>query len=364
MTNQFTHAIAIKPLGLMYASTGAFLSPENLVGASNTKFPPDAPTLSGIYAAHYGKDSDELKSLQLAGSFWGRDGAESDFYVPTPFNYLVLKGQDHIIAGLIPLGDRWRLPNGNLPPEEKYNKHSWLRLSDWQYLNNFEGNVPRTTTGKAIAVASDPWESLPHLHPRLDREQRIVYDDEESNLGSLYLENSVQLPDDVCLIYLANVSLPEGWYRFGGEGHLVEITSYPLNEKVTQLLNQPLGNTFALISPGVWGTNRFSFLEPRTLVRESGKPDVVEQQWHVSTRMSDRPQAFRYRLGKKNADDPDYLPKLLSRGRYAVPPGSVYVVDEPLPPWYQWHESEWFPQEAYSYKRWGSSLALPLSIGE
>jgi CRISPR-associated protein Cmr3 len=51
--------------------------------------------------------------------------------------------------------------------------------------------------------------------------------------------------------------------------------------------------------------------------------------------------------------------KRLSRGRYAVPAGSVYVLPEPLPAWEDWDEA-WFPMEAYSYKRWGCGFALPL----
>jgi CRISPR-associated protein Cmr3 len=30
-------------------------------------------------------------------------------------------------------------------------------------------------------------------------------------------------------------------------------------------------------------------------------------------------------------------------------------------PWYDWPEG-WFPTEAYSFKRWGCCLALPLSM--
>jgi len=44
----FKYLISISPLGLMYGSAGAFLSPENLVGRSGAKFPPDAATLSGL----------------------------------------------------------------------------------------------------------------------------------------------------------------------------------------------------------------------------------------------------------------------------------------------------------------------------
>lgn len=45
----FKYLITIHPLGLMYGSSGGFLSPENLVGRSREKFPPDAATLSGLF---------------------------------------------------------------------------------------------------------------------------------------------------------------------------------------------------------------------------------------------------------------------------------------------------------------------------
>ena len=44
----FKYLISINPLGFMYGSAGAFLSPENLVGRSGAKFPPEAATLSGL----------------------------------------------------------------------------------------------------------------------------------------------------------------------------------------------------------------------------------------------------------------------------------------------------------------------------
>jgi len=62
-THQFTHRILIHPLGLLYGSRGRFLSPENLVGRSGFHFPPDTPTLSGLYAAHYQNKPDILGSL-------------------------------------------------------------------------------------------------------------------------------------------------------------------------------------------------------------------------------------------------------------------------------------------------------------
>jgi CRISPR-associated protein Cmr3 len=42
MTKAFTHLLQITPLGLLYGSAGGFLSPENLVGRSGNKFPPNS----------------------------------------------------------------------------------------------------------------------------------------------------------------------------------------------------------------------------------------------------------------------------------------------------------------------------------
>ena len=36
----FRYLITIQPLGFLYASAGGFLSPENLVGRAQSKFPP------------------------------------------------------------------------------------------------------------------------------------------------------------------------------------------------------------------------------------------------------------------------------------------------------------------------------------
>jgi CRISPR-associated protein Cmr3 len=99
----------------------------------------------------------------------------------------------------------------------------------------------------------------------------------------------------------------------------------------------------------------------------------------INSLLTQRPQPFRYRLGKRKTDDEPISEPfqtrtltaenrrnnqpsgLLSRGRYAIPAGTVYVLEKPLEKsWYQWDES-WFPQEGfYSLKRWGCGLALPL----
>jgi CRISPR-associated protein Cmr3 len=329
----FKYLIVIEPLGLLYGSAGRFLSPENLVGRSGTSFPPSAATLSGLFTTTY--SSAELQSLQIAGAFWANSKTLEtlqDFYVPTPLNCLI---EDGVIQHQLRWDDstqQWVTPSGH-PPSGKYDKETtWIPISQWQQPKD---------------VAASPWKCLPHLHPRLKLDERKV--DADSDQGSLFLENAVQLHPDACLVYLSNIVLPDGWYRFGGEGHMVDVRSLPLSDTTQTLLNQPAGQQFALITSAVWGSTRFSYREP--MRNEKGDVHPI---WNKAALLTDRPVPFRYRLGGDGKN------KRLSRGRYAVPAGSVYVLQESLPPWQDWEES-WFPHEAYSFKRWGCGLALPLS---
>ncbi len=335
--------IAVEPLGLLYGSAGRFLSPENLVGRSGTSFPPSAATVSGLFAAHYGNSN--VQTLQVAGPFWGLtpEITHSDnqtFYVPTPLNYLVEDKPAKSIKDTL----YWHSEDSNFPnqwlnhknknPVGKYLSHTWLSIADW---------------ANPTTVQAGPWKFVPHLHPRLAHSQRRVAlvktaeENEENNQGSLFLENAVQLHPDTCLVYLSNIELPDGWYRFGGEGHMVSITTHKLSEQRQQQLNQPVGRTFALIVPAVWGSNRFSYRCP--------------QAWdsNIETIFTKRGNPFRYRLG-----GPSGQPKRLSRGRYAVPTGSIYVLKTALDqPWHDWEE-QWFPKEGPYLNRWGCGLALPL----
>ncbi len=176
---------------------------------------------------------------------------------------------------------------------------------------------------------------------------------------------------DTCLVYLSSHAIAPGWYRFGGEGHMVEVSCHDLTqERITQLEN-PIARSFALITPAVWGSNRLSYRDPilsqkgnpkrhsdpiaKTATPDSNCPAV----WQREALLTDRPTPFRYRLGNREDHQPGQ-PKLLSRGRYAVPAGSVYVLQQPLDkPWQTWSE-DWFPREGPSLKRWGCGLALPL----
>ncbi len=344
----FTHLIIIEPLGLLYGSSGRFLSPENLVGRSGSSFPPTTATLSGLFAASKDNHAD-IRHLMLAGPFWGNvdklTSTEQNFYVPTPKNYLVKDGK--IVDKLNWNGEqeKWLNQQGETPVD-KYDSNTWLAINDW--INPQE-------------VAKNPWKFLAHLHPRLELEERHVIRNSEQQ-GSLFLENSVQMETDTCLVYLSNTELEPGWYRFGGEGHMVDVRCEPLNQSLTDLFKKPVGNQFALITPGVWGSNRLSkrvpvYLEKRDKTFYQQEEPIPENQeknvWELEALFTARPIPFRYRLGGKGDT------KLLSRGRYAVPAGTVYILKESInQPWQEWNPN-WFPKEGPSLKRWGCGLALP-----
>ena len=346
---QFNYLSIIEPLGFLYGSAGRFLSPENLVGRSGTNFPPSAATVSGIFAAA-NLPKEELKNLCIAGAFWGYTEDvinHQNFYVPTPLNYLVKNG--NITHKLHWDNDKkgW-FDENNKPTADKFDQGTWIPISDWK---------------KPTKVEKSPWKFNPHLHPRLALDQRrvIMEKEEEEKQGSLFLENAVQMAPETCLIYLTSHKLESGWYRFGGEGHIVEITSIPINDNLQQLLNQEVGNQFALITPAVWGSNRLSYRSPMELQTSDNPQNITSKKWPEITLLTNRPYPFRYRLGDHHNASANQ-PKLLSRGRYAVPAGTVYVLEKPISKsWLQWDES-WFPVEGVSLKRWGCGLALPMGI--
>jgi CRISPR-associated protein Cmr3 len=358
----FKYLIAIEPLGLLYGSAGKFLSPENLVGRSGSYFPPSAATLSGLFAASY--TDAEIHDLLLAGPFWGITDelkpTEQNFYVPTPRNYLVKDGKIEAKLTWKKYKDKqdkesygWR-DGDKEPPNDKFESNTWLAINHWD---------------EAKQVKKAPWKFLPHLHPRLELDERRVVrpkNDQEAPQGSLFLENSVQMEPGTCLVYLSNTKLEPGWYRFGGEGHMVDVSCLDLAQNITTKINRTIENSFALITPAVWGSNRLSYREPVYLQKgdkqKYSKPDPESDEqkvWSVEALLTERPIPFRYRLGNRENQQRDQ-PKLLSRGRYAVPAGTVYVLKEPInQPWQEWPD-EWFPKEGPSLKRWGCGLALPL----
>ncbi len=361
----FSHLIIIKPLGLLYASSGPFLSPENLVGRSGNSFPPTSATLSGLYAAKYSKNGKnhreedtqflDLPDLMIAGAFWAYEDNPENFFVPTPFNYLARLNSSEdeetnsITQGQIEHKLNWDIEqqkwlNSDLkkeekslaPPIGKFSHNTWIPINNWENPEQ---------------VYNVPWQYLPHLHPRLETNQRIV--DQSLERGSLFLENSVQMHPETCLIYLTNTYLEPGWYRFGGEGHLVEIDCQPLSEnaKIRHLLTQEIGNQFALITHGIWGSNRFSYRFP--MIKEGNDWKIVPE-WENTQIFTEPATTYRYRLGGTGKT------KRLSRGRYAVQAGTVYILENALAKsWLNWDEN-WFPYEGYSFKRWGCALALPV----
>lgn len=324
----FKYLISINPLGLMYGSAGAFLSPENLVGRSGAKFPPDAATLAGlmfsINKVNEKLTQEELRNnLYVAGPFWAKSTNKQNFFVPIPWHKIIAKkgfGEWKLE------NDEWKLEKNIDKPEPDYR---WQTITSWE--TSAKGLV------RTDKIADHPWKFVSFLHPKIKTNQRCTEDSD-----GLFLENSVQLPDDVCLVYLSTYAIDNGWYKFGGENHIVEISCDEIPQRTREILNQPIGKSFALITPGVWGSNRISHRYPENAF--SANPDNIKM-------LTDKPVPYRFRSQGT-----------LGRGRYAVPAGSVYVLDEPInKPWWEWDE-KWFPDEGYSLKKVGCGLCLPVKI--
>ncbi|MDJ1182085.1 hypothetical protein [Roseofilum casamattae] len=322
----------IEPLGFLSSSISQFTHSGNLFMRSPSQFPPHTPTLSGIYSTQY--DGDDLNRLQLAGPFWAKTDNPQSFYVPVPFNYLIDIDRGRIRERAIWNSSKqhWETGSGVFFPRPSLNSNYWIPLHDWHEPQDAQAS---------------PWVMFPLSHTSLaGDERRPVFEDRS---GRLFRENVVQMHPDTCLVYLSNLPLADGWYRFGGESHTVSLSCCSLHRATQHLLSLPPGHIFALITPAVWGSNRLSYSEPA--IAQSPQWQSV---WEVETILSSSPKTFRYRLGGKGRV------KRLSRGRYSVPAGSVYIVRSPLDrPWQEWPR-EWFPTEAYSFKRWGCGLVLPL----
>jgi CRISPR-associated protein Cmr3 len=366
--SQFQFLVTVSPLGLMYGSAGAFLSPANLVGRSGSKFPPDASALAGLFfnanrEQKFADHHDLKKNLVVAGPFWAKRDKPSQFYVPIPWSQIVGEKED----------DEWSLAlkqaqepsegsSDSASSESQWSlgKHRWERqIKDlnpayyWQTIDAW--NSSSRQMREAGAIAPNPWEMVSFLHPKLKTTERHVLDQD-----GLFLENAVQIREDYCLVYLANYELPEDWYRFGGEGHLVEIESHPLSTEhiINRLLRQKIQQACALITPGVWGSNKLSHRYP--LHAEFPREQIKM--------LTDRPVPYRYRLGQpkpeSSADRPYNAAQTgrLSRGRYAVPAGSVYVFKHPLErTWWEFPD-DWFPKEGFHLKHLGCGLCLPINI--
>jgi CRISPR-associated protein Cmr3 len=371
--SQFQSLMAISPLGLMYGSAGGFLSPENLVGRSNNKFPPDAATVAGLIfntnrenqaaGSSFIPHVELSQNLTVAGPFWAKWDNPTQFYVPIPRHYII--DQDG--------SDMWMLVNKHTQeiddvdsPSWQLNQQVWEREENqerleakyhWQNINDWG----RDAEDVRDCSAEKPWQPSPFLHPKLKTDERHVVDKD-----GLFLENAIQLDDDYCLVYLTTLApdqgLSNGWYRLGGEGHIVEVNTHALDEThiINEKLKQSIGHACALITPAVWGSNNYSYRYPQH--SSFPKKDLKM--------LTDKPIPYRYRIGQSHEENGKDLDTSydssktgrLSRGRYAVPPGSVYVFREPLNrTWWEFPE-EWFPKEGFPLKHLGCGLCLPVEI--
>jgi CRISPR-associated protein Cmr3 len=326
----FKYLIGINPLGFMYGSAGAFLSPENLVGRSGTKFPPEASSLSGLMFS-VNKFTQKFTQLELrdhlhvTGPFWAKSDDKQNFYLPIPWHKIIAKKD---VNEWKIQDNKWKLEKEVQNPEQIEPSYHWQTIASWT-------DSPQALKQSENSLATSPWKFVPFLHPKIKKSERCVQEND-----GLFLENSVQLPEDIWLVYLSTYPIDNGWYRFGGENHVVEITCEPIKQSTLKKLNQPIERSFALITPAVWGSNRLSHRHPQ----EDTFPKIIQM-------LTDKPVSYRYRA-KGN----------LGRGRYAVPPGSVYVLAEPInKPWSEWDEA-WFPKEGYSLKKVGCGFCLPVKI--
>ena len=311
-------------------------------------------------------DATQLKrEMVIAGPFWAERDYPDQFYVPIPWHRIIERDRDDEWVLKPKDNDRskskteapeylnqyqWHCDRPDLKPE-----FSWQKIQDW--------DLSASQILLRQGVAKQPWEFVPFLHPKIKDDERHVVEED-----GLFLENAVQMKEDYCLVYVSNLdpnvlAKIHGWHRLGGEGHLVELESQDLTptHKLNKLLNQKIGQACALITPGVWGSNSLSYRYPQ----QSSFPD------RDLKILTDKPIPFRYRTGRSNSREtsaqtlPGYDPRRtgqLSRGRYAVPAGSVYVFREPLNrSWWDFPE-EWFPKEGFPLKHLGCGLCLPVEI--
>lgn len=357
----FKYLITIQPLGFMYGSAGAFLSPENLVGKSGSKFPPDAATLSGLFFSA-NKDQafaphEQLRDeLYVAGPFWAIVGNEEYFYLPLPRHKVV--GEDISDEWLIKsykwcLGSKAEnedIEEEEQPSDKDESEYHWLKIDYW---DSDPENIRQHRNDNPPSVTTKCWEYVSILHPQIKKDERHVLSED-----GLFLENTVQMKDDTCLVYLSTYRLADGWYQFGGESHIVEINSIELPEDspILELLRTPIKRAFALIAPGVWGSNQLSYRYPK-------HQDFAMAHNKINL-LTDKAVPYRYRIGYGTQKKEEFQTRSqgrLSRGRYAVPSGSVYVLKEPLNKnWWEF-PTEWFPEKGL-LKKFGCSLCLPIKV--
>jgi CRISPR-associated protein Cmr3 len=343
--SMFRYLVTLSPLGLLYGSAGGFLSPENLVGRSQSKFPPDAGTFTGLIlnAARSNGQTINKQKLTVAGPFWTIEDKVPalDFFVPIPWTKIITQSESDEWFFEVQT-NTWKLKNdADLKP-----KYSWQCLSTWAY--NAKQLQEAALQLETLEVSGDPWTFEPMLHPYMQENERCVQDKD-----GLFLEQAVRMNDDTRLVYLSTELIADGWYKFGGENHLVEVECFTIDAShtINQLLSQPIGQSFALITPAVWGSNRRSLRQPEGM--------------NVKALLTDKPTTFRFRSGGQAGEiDPDKRknrPGRLGRGRYAVKAGSVYILEESRSDtWWDW--GSWFPQEGFSLQRLGCGLALPITV--
>lgn len=355
----FQCIVLIEPLGLLYGSSGRLLSPEVLTGQASEHFPPDSPAVAGLLASQLSRA--DVEHLFTAGPFWW-SGCE-DLMVPAPMLLLQEEGgatgrqsRDRLTWQESNAEQQWTgwWHQAWADQQGKRQNGGWIRLVDWPHPANPD------RPAKVIAIHDDPWQAIPHLHPKLRDNERV-----SALEGALFLEYGVALPPMVRLAYLSSHPIPDGTVRFGGEGHLARLSCVEIPPLLGTLLAQELKAPFALITPGLWGGPKLSIREPIDTTiprghfpwRREGKPPGI---------LTERPRPWRYRLGAGSRDPspwPGERPakRRLSRGRWALPAGSCYqVAGAPLQPWAEWPE-KWFPKEGFSFKQLGTALSLPIT---
>ncbi len=333
----FKYLVIVSPLGFLYGSAGAFLSPENLVGRSGAKFPPDAATLAGLFFSenkhHAIVSHDKLKhELFVTGPFWAKQEDAENFYVPLPRHRIIESEKD----------DEWKL-NNQRKWERDPQKPDIVAEYRWQSIDSWK-RPKISDIRKNGEMAHAPWEYVSFLHPQMKTDEKHVLTED-----GLFLENAVQMDEGFCLVYLSTYALTDGWYRFGGEGHMVEICcqEISLDSTIHQLLTTKIQRACALLTPGVWGSNHLSYRYPQ-------HADFPNQGMKM---LADKPIPYRYRMGQQSTER-----GRLGRGRYAMPPGTVYAFKKPLDKtWWEFPEA-WFPREGLPLKHLGCGLCLPVEI--
>ena len=183
--SQFRSLITFSPLGLLYGSAGGFLSPENLVGRSNTKFPPDSATIAGLLLQanqeHSFMDATQLKrEMVIAGPFWAERDYPDQFYVPIPWHRIIEHDRDDEWVLKPKDNDRskskteapeylnqyqWHCDRPDLKPE-----FSWQKIQDW--------DLSASQILLRQGVAKQPWEFVPFLHPKIKDDERHVVEED------------------------------------------------------------------------------------------------------------------------------------------------------------------------------------------